>query len=196
VPLPVTPFERPLWKECTVHPDHHIVFDKSYYSLPTRFIGNKVWVKGTAKIVEIFRDHERVKMHPRSHAPGRWVTDHTDYPSEKLAFLMSTPTWCRKKASEFGPHTEALITAILKEGAMRNLRKAQAILRLAEKYSTDIERVSQRALSYGNTRYKAIKAMLENNIIPTAALHHAPLSDLGQRFLRKPSYFGREVSHD
>jgi hypothetical protein len=37
---------------------------------------------------------------------------------------MSTPTWCRKKASEFGPHTEALITAVLKENAMRNLRKA------------------------------------------------------------------------
>ena len=63
------------------------------------------------------------------------MTDQTDYPPEKLAFLMATPTWCRKKAAEFGPHTEALITAILKENAMRNLRKAQALLRLAEKYS-------------------------------------------------------------
>ena len=81
------------------------------------------------------------------------MTDQTDYPPEKLAFLMATPTWCRKKAAEFGPHTEELITAILKEGAMKNLRKAQAILRLAEKYSGDIERVAQRALSYGATRY-------------------------------------------
>lgn len=196
LPLPATPFEHPLWKECTVHPDHHIVFDKSYYSLPTRYIGNTVWVKGTAKTVEIFVGHERVKMHPRSHTPGRWVTDSTDYPSEKLAFLMSTPVWCRKKASEFGPHTEALITAILKEGAMRNLRKAQAILRLAEKYTGDIEKVAERALSYGATRYKAIRAMLEKNIIPTVEPHTAPLSDLGQRFLREPSYFGREACHD
>ena len=135
MPLPATPFERPLWKECTVHPDHHIVFDKSYYSLPTRYIGKKVWAKGTRKTTEIFLDHERIKVHPRSHTPGRWMTDQTDYPPEKLAFLMATPTWCRKKAAEFGPHTEALITAILKENAMRNLRKAQAILRLAEKYS-------------------------------------------------------------
>ncbi|MBI5193034.1 MAG: IS21 family transposase, partial [Nitrospirae bacterium] len=29
-------FEMPLWKEAKVHPDHHIVFDKSYYSLPAR----------------------------------------------------------------------------------------------------------------------------------------------------------------
>jgi len=195
-PLPPLPFERPLWKECTVHPDHHIVFDKSYYSLPTRFIGRKLMVKGTAKLVEIFLNHERVKVHPRSHTPGRWVTDQTDYPPEKLAFLMATPTWCRKKAAEFGPHTEALITAILREGAMKNLRKAQAILRLAAKYSGDIEQVAERALRYGNIRYKSIKAMLEKGIIREEKTHQAYLSELGQRFLREPSYFGREVRHD
>ena len=194
--LPLVPFERPLWKECTVHPDHHIVFDKSYYSLPTRFIGKKIWAKGTKKMVELFLNHERVKVHPRSHTPGRWVTDQTDYPPEKLAFLMATPTWCRKKAAEFGPYTEALITAILKEGAMKNLRKAQAILRLAEKYSGEIEKVAERALSYGNIRYRAIKTMLENGIATEQTTHQALLSDLGQRFLRPPAYFGREVCHD
>src|SRR5271157_356332 len=140
-PLPSLPFERPLWKQCTVHPDHHIVFDKSYYSLPTRFIG-------------------------------------------------------RKEAAEFGPHTEALITAILREGAMKNLRKSQAILRLAEKYSADIEKVAERALLYGNMRYRSIKAMLENGIVHEEKTHQAFLSDLGQRFLRDPAYFGREVHHD
>jgi transposase len=194
--LPETPFERPLWKECTVHPDHHIVFDKSYYSLPTRYIGKKVWTKGTRKTTEIFLDHERIKVHSRSHTPGRWMTDQTDYPPEKLAFLMATPTWCRKKAAEFGPHTEALITAILKEGAMKNLRKTQAILRLAEKYSGEIEKVSERALLFGATRYKSIKAMLENGIAQEEIPHPAPLSDLGQRFLREPAYFSREVRHD
>ncbi len=195
-PLPYAPFERPLWKECTVHPDHHIVFDKSYYSLPTRFIGRKLWVKGTKKLVEIFLMHERVKVHPRSHTPGRWVTDQTDYPPEKLAFLMATPTWCRKKAAEFGPHTEALITAVLREGAMKNLRKAQAILRLAEKYAADIEQVAERALRYGNIRYRSIKAMLEQGIVKEEKLHQALLSELGQRFLREPAYFAREVRHD
>lgn len=195
-PLPDAPFERPLWKKCTVHPDHHIVFDKSYYSLPTRYIGKEVWARGTKKTVEIFLDHERIKMHPRASRPGTWVTDKTDYPPEKLAFLMSTPTWCRKKAAEFGPHTEALITAILRENAMRNLRKAQALLRLAEKYSGDIERVSERALLFGNMRYKSIKTMLENMVAPEEAAQPAPLSDLGKRFLRSPQYFSREVSHD
>jgi transposase len=195
IPLPPTPFERPLWKECTVHPDHHIVFDKSYYSLPTRYIGKKVWVKGTQKTTEIFLNQERIKLHPRSHTPGRWVTDQSDYPPDKLAFLMATPTWCRKKAAEFGAHTEALITVILKENAMRNLRKAQALLRLAEKYS-NFEEIAERALAYGATRYQTIKAMLEKELPGDHPVGRAPLSDLGQRFLRSPAYFGREVRHD
>ncbi len=194
IPLPDTPFERPLWKECAVHPDHHIVFDKSYYSLPTRYIGKKVWVKGTKKTVEIFLDHERIKTHPRATSSGQWITDQSDYPPDKLAFLMSTPTWCRKKAAEYGHYTEALITAILKESAVRNLRKAQAILRLAEKQPNEIEKVAQRALLFGNIRYKSIKAMIERGIeteLPTEK--PVPLSDLGQRFLRPCASFGREV---
>lgn len=194
--LPSLPFERPLWKECTVHPDHHIVFDKSYYSLPTRYIGKKVWVKGTHTTTEIFLAQERIKVHPRSHIPGRWMTDQSDYPPEKRAFLMATPTWCRRKAAEFGAHTEALITAILKENAMRNLRKAQALLRLAEKYSHDIEKVAERAVRYGVTRYRSIKTMLEKEIADDEPRHRAVLSDLGQRFLREPAYFSREVRHD
>lgn len=195
-PLPDAPFEHPLWKQCTVHPDHHIVFDTSYYSLPTRYIGNKVWVKGTKKIVEIFVDHERIKIHPRSHAPGHWVTDQSDYPPEKLAFLMSTPTWCRKKAAEFGPCTEALITFILKENAMRNLRKVQAILRLGEKFPGELEKVAERALSFGNTRYKSIKTMLEQGVSEAhrEVRPSAPLSEMGQRFLRHPAYFAQEVA--
>jgi hypothetical protein len=189
-PLPETPFERPLWKRCTVHPDHHIVFDKSYYSLPTRYIGKKVWVKGTYNKVEIFLDHERIKLHVRAMSPGTWRTDTSDYPPEKLAFLMATPTWCRKKAAEYGPHTASLINAVLEEHAMRNLRKAQAILRLAEKYHDLIEKVAQRALAYGNFRYKSIKAMLEKAMTDAPpVITSAPLSELGKRFLRSPDYF-------
>lgn len=93
MPLPDIPFEHPLWKECTVH----IVFD----SLPTRYIGKKVWVKGIKKTIEILLDHERIKIHPRAQSFGQWITDTFDYPLEKLAFLMSTPTWCRKLSKVF-----------------------------------------------------------------------------------------------
>jgi hypothetical protein len=50
-PLPPTAFECPTWAEAKVHPDHHLVFAKSYYSVPTRFVGKTVWVRATARLV-------------------------------------------------------------------------------------------------------------------------------------------------
>jgi hypothetical protein len=94
--------------------------------------------------------------------PGTWVTDPSNYPPEKLAYLMPTPNYCRKKASEISPHPEALVQKILQDHAMRNLRKAQALLRLAEKHgSVSMEAASERALFFGNFTYRSFKTILE-----------------------------------
>jgi len=195
-PLPAQPFEIPLWKECTVHPDHHVVFDSSYYSLPTRYIGRKVWVRGTQKVVQIFSQHELIKTHRKAKYPGERLTDLSDYPPEKLAYLMATPTYCRRKASEYGPFTEKLIGKILSEHAMRNLRKAQGILRLGEKYGQkELEQACERALAFGNYRYKSIKTILERGLSkPEDAPSVSPLSPLGKSFLRPVNYFSPEVN--
>jgi len=192
-PLPAEAFERPLWKQCTVHPDHHVVFDKSYYSLPTRFIGQKVWARGGRNLVRIFLGEELIKTHDRAVFPGTWRTDPSDYPPEKLAYLMPAPTYCRTKAGQVGPHTEKLIREILGDHAMRNLRKAQAALRLAEKYGpTAMEAAAERALVFGNLQFRSLKKILEKGwrlgpaTIPQTFL---PLSPLGQSFLRPPEYF-------
>jgi len=191
-PLPQELFERPLWKQCTVHPDHHIVFDRSYYSLPTRFIGQEVWARGGRHLVQIFLDEQRIKTHGRAVRPGTWRTDLSDYPPEKLAYLMPAPTHCRSKAAQIGPHTESFIREILSDHAMRNLRKAQAVLRLAEKYGpAAMEAAAERALSFGNLQYRSLKTILEKGWLrvdnpPQLSL---PLSPLGQRFLRPPGYF-------
>ena len=191
-PLPPERFQCPLWKSCTVHPDHHVVFDRSYYSLPTRFIGHEVWVRGDDRMVRIFLASEQIKIHPRAQCPGTWVTDPSDYPPEKLAYLMPTPTYCRKRAAEIGPQTAILIRKILAENAMRNLRKAQAVIRLADKYGKErMEAASQRALYFGNFHHRAIKRILERGLDETleAKPTAVQLSLLGSTFLRDPSYF-------
>ncbi len=192
-PLPGTRFESPLWKSCKVHPDHHIVFDRSYYSLPTRYIGKEVWVRGTDQMVQIFLNEALIKIHIRAQKPGTWVTDLQDYPPAGLAYLMATPNYCRKKAREVGPQTEAFISEILSEHAMRHLRKAQAVLRLAQKYgAANLEAAAGRALAFGNFRYKSLEAVLKHGWATPPESTEAtpfPLSLLGQSFLRDPRYF-------
>ena len=91
-----------------------------------------------------------------------------------------------------GPKTEALVKAVLTDHAMRNLRKAQAILRLAEKYGPlSMEAAAERALYFGNTEYRSLKTILEKGWLlqmPTSSAT-LPLSPLGKRFLRPPDYF-------
>jgi hypothetical protein len=197
-PLPEAPFETALWKRCTIHPDHHVVFDKSYYSVPTRYIGKQVWVRGDQKIVRVFLNHELIKTHSRSCYPGTWVTDQQDYPPQKLAWLMATPTFCREKAAEYGPHVSQFVHDILAAHATRNLRKAQSLLRLGEKYGSDLDSACERALAFGNYRYNSLKAILEKRLADKEGKHTVPdspvpLSPLGRSFLRPREYFGQEV---
>src|SRR4030095_1611460 len=36
LPLGPEPFDPPTWAQCTVHPDHHIQFQRALYSVPIR----------------------------------------------------------------------------------------------------------------------------------------------------------------
>jgi hypothetical protein len=89
-----------------------VVFNQSYYSSPTRFIGCKLWVRGDIRLVWIFLDAQLIKTHLRAHCPGTGVTDPSDYPPDKLAYLMPTPSYCRKRAAKVGAQTEALILSL------------------------------------------------------------------------------------
>jgi hypothetical protein len=142
---------------------------------------------------EVFGDHQLIKTHSRSLEAGKWVTDQTDYPSNKLAYLMATPASCLVRAAEYGSRTHALIEEALKPGGHRSMRKAQAILRLGEKWGEDLEKAARKALSYGNTDYRSIRSILEKDLLCTEPeASPAALSELGQSFLRKSSYFSGE----
>jgi len=108
---------------------------------------------------------------------------------------MRKPTYWRTEAAEVGPEAEKLVKAVLGDHAMRNLRKAQAILRLAEKQgSAAMESAAKRPLFFGNLHYQSLKKILEKEwLLDTHPTPFASsLSDLGQRLLRPPEYFGTQ----
>jgi hypothetical protein len=163
--LPTERFDIPLWKEAKVHPDHHIVFDKSYYSLPTRYIGKKVWARGGLNDVKIFYEGEQIKTHGRSYRKGSWVTDERDYPPEKSKYLLKTTSYYRKQAFKYGKHVCRLITTIMTEHAYRNLRKVQALFRLADKYGyQELDLTCRRCLFFEDYRMTTIKRILKEKL--------------------------------
>lgn len=165
IPLPAARFEIPLWKQCTVHPDHHVVFDKSYYSVPTRYVGKEVWVRGTFRLTEIFLEGTRIKCHARAHKAGTWRTDMNDYPEKAKAFLFAHPTWCRQQAESLGESISLMVQQILEPHSLVNLRKAQAVLRLADKHGAEkLDAACRHLLAHGSTARSSLQRLLERGI--------------------------------
>lgn len=200
LPLPAQPFDPPTWAEATVHPDHHLIFERSYYSVPTRYVGKKVWVRGTRRLVEIFCDDELIKTHARATRRGTWQSDENDYPDSAKAFLFAHPSWCRKKAAELGTHVSQMIEAILADNAIRNLRKAQGLLRFAEKYGPKrLDEACDYLLHFAVTDLRRVKHVLENGIPLYWKSNQDPqpaeLTQQAMEFLHPPeSFAAREVN--
>lgn len=199
--LPSERFELPLWKEAKVHPDHHIVFDKSYYSLPTRYVGKKVWARGGFNTVQIFHEGELIKMHQRAYRPGTWRTDESDYPPEKSRYLMKSKPWYQAEALKHGSHVCRLVTAILTEHAYRNIRKIQTLLRLADKHGSEaMNLTSKRCLFYEDYRMSTIKRILERKlyIMPLDDENHTGRQNIESQetltFLRPADYFNHTIN--
>ena len=53
----IQPFLQPIsptWAQCTVQPDHHVQFRRALYSVPTRYIGHEVDLRGDSRPVRIY----------------------------------------------------------------------------------------------------------------------------------------------
>jgi transposase len=157
--LPADPFELATWSTPKVGPDCHVKVGTALYSVPWRLIGRRVDAREGERTVEVFVDGSVVKTHSRV-AKGR-RTDHADYPPEKVAFFMRTPTWCRHRAAELGPSVVAVVEALLAEPVLHRLRSAQGVLRLAEHHDpARLEAACARALVVGDPVYRTVKGIL------------------------------------
>ena len=163
--LPSTSFDMPEWSVAKVHRDHHFVVKGNFYSVPTRHIGKEINVRIGLKTISAYYKHKIIKTHPRDYGKGQWITDSKDYPESALYYLENTPAICLESAEAIGVATHKIIQYCIKPGTRVGLRKAQAILRLAEKYSKKrLEAACLRASSYDNYNYNSLFNILSNGL--------------------------------
>ncbi|HVW32581.1 MAG TPA: IS21 family transposase, partial [Acidimicrobiia bacterium] len=157
--LPPVPFELARWSTPKVGPDCHVKVGRALYSVPWHLIGRRLDARMTEQQVELFAEGAVVKTWVRVER-GR-QTDYGDYPPEKVAFFMRTPTWCRLRAGELGPSVAAVVAELLAEGALHRLRSAQGVIRLADRYDAGrLDAACRRALVCGDPSYRTIKGIL------------------------------------
>ncbi len=162
IPLPERPFALVEWKDAKVHPDCHVAIDRVLYSVPWQHVGKVLQARVGPSLVELFDGDGLVKTHVKD--GRRRITDAADLPPDKVAFLMRTPAWCRRRAGEVGPSTAALVDALLEQGGLTRLREVQTLLRLLDRYDgTRLEAACAIALT-ADGRMKTVRNILEADL--------------------------------
>ena len=165
LPLPSGFFDIPEWSVAKIHRDHHFVVKGNFYSVPTRYISNEINVRIGLKTVSAYYQNKIIKTHPRNYGKGQWITDQKDYPESALYHLENTSAICLELATSIGHATYQIIQCSVKSDTKVGLRKAQAILRLAEKYSKErLEAACLRASKYDNYTYNSLCNILSNEL--------------------------------
>jgi transposase len=186
-PLPLRGYEFGEWKKAKVHPDYHIEVGRAYYSVPYRFIGQRVDVRLTAHALEIFHAGTLIAAHARATERGRRSTRRVHRPERHIAVIENTLARTFERAAAVGPAT----AEVLRQQAARRLhpeetlRSAQGILRLAQDFSpAALERACERALTLKSYSYRAVRTLIGAPASPIQ-----PALDLAHENVRGPEYF-------
>ena len=160
-PLPMQAFDPALWTELKCHRDGYVVFEHSYYSVPFRWIEQRVSVRVTAKNVEIHANHERIATHTRAAAPGQRITQPTHLPPYKALGLQPTAT-CRERASTIGPYLSQAVEQLLGDPVVDRHSAAIRLVRLADQHEPALlEQACQKAFELGDLSPVTIRNLLK-----------------------------------
>lgn len=187
-------FDTPHWAEPKVHPDHHVQFLKALYSVPTRYVGKTVTLRGDKALVRIYYKGELIKTHPRK-PPGERQTDYSDYPQQLEAYARRDPERIVRRAQLVGPNT-GRFTSLLLSGTFpwAKLRQAQKLMRLSDKYGqARVETACQRALAFDLINVQRVERMLISALAPSVdSTQPQTLVQLPLRFLRPNDSFSHQ----
>ena len=139
LPYDGIPYDVPLWKDVTVHPDHHVSVQYALYSAPSTTCppGTKLEARCDRDLVKLYKAGALVKVHPRKPKGGR-STDADDYPPERTAYAMRAPDRLVRQAVALGPQIGQFAERLLDAPfPWSKLRQGQRLLRLAERYTPE-----------------------------------------------------------
>lgn len=195
--LPVQAYEHASWLTATVAYNYHIMVDKRYYSVPYDYIHQKVDVRISSRMIEIFYQSNRIASHRRLEGAGnRYQTNHEHMPKNHQEYLKWDASSFLEWGQSIGLHTEKAIKSILASYRLEQqaFRTCMAVLNIAKKHGNDkLENACQRALTYtSHPSYSIIKSILktdEQSLIKEQGTESVSSSEYA--ITREAGYYGR-----
>jgi transposase len=141
--------------------------ERHYYSVPYHLLKQKLWVRITARTVEVFHKSQRVASHSRS-SGNRQHSTHRDHMPANHRFREDwTPEKIRRQAARIGPNTEAFVEVVMRQRKHpeQGYRTCLGVLRLAKTFGRErLEAACDRALAINANSYTSLHSILKNGL--------------------------------
>jgi transposase len=187
--LPPRAYEYAQWKLAKVHPDYHIEVDHAYYSVPHKHIGERVEVRVSARMLEIFAKRQLIASHIRLFKRGARATIDAHRPANHRAIIDTTIERLMQRAEAIAPSVAQVLAEQFnrKRHPEEALRAAQGILRLAQDFSpARLAAACERALMLKACNYRSVRALI---VTPPTESGDARQLSLVHENVRGPEYF-------
>lgn len=168
-PLASSPYQIKDYCRAKVQKIGYVYFspDKSYYSVPYRYIGKNTQIHYTRSAVEVYFNHERIASHMRNPARGAYNTNKDHLSSQHRAYSEWSPDFFIQKSAKHGPDVQALIENILNTGDYpeTQYKRSMGIIQLHREYgSKRLNEACNIAINAGTNSYHRIKNILKNGL--------------------------------
>jgi transposase len=166
-PLPPTRYQYACWKKAKINIDYHFVFNDAYYSVPYKYIGEKVDIRSTNRTIECFHNNQRIAIHEVSRKKYSFSTVEEHMPKGHREQASFSPKRLHCWANQIGDSTAEFIEHMMNTRAFpqQAYRACLGVLRLSKRYGEQrLNNACRKALAVGANRYKQIEAILKNNL--------------------------------
>jgi len=168
MPLPDSKFVYKQYKLALVHLDYHVELDKSFYSVPYKYLKEKVDLRYSSSIVEIYHKNVLIATHPRLYRPNETSTIKEHMPlNHQYAHEKMNPQRLQNWGANIGEATYQFVNKRLKDvqypaNAYRNII---AVLQLAKLYgNSELNLALSYALSINAHTVRSIESILSKKL--------------------------------
>lgn len=195
--LPETRYEFAEWKRAKVNVNYHLAFDRHEYSVPYTLIGQTVEIRATRKVVEIFKNGQRIYAHPRSTKAYGYTTVAEHMPTAHQKYLDWTPQRIMEWAEKYGLSVRQLLEQIMAQRAHpeQAFKSCLGIIRLEKSFTAPrLNAACQRALDYRAYSYQAVYNILSKNLDQQGATEPTGTKVIQHENIRGSDYYAEELN--
>jgi hypothetical protein len=199
LPLPEHPYELAVWKIATVQFNYHITVESGNYSVPYEYIKQKVNVRLTKRLVEVFFSGNRIASHPRLYGrQGQYSTCEEHMPKQHREYVSWNGERFLNWAGKIGEHTKTVVQLFLSRNQVeqQGYKACIALLKLSDTHSAlRLEQACKSALSFTERpSLKSIQTILKSDkdkLLQGEVAPNLP-ENSGRIFTRGREYYRRK----